>query len=157
MRPFGPVVAGVLFIVSQFLFPSSMAWATLGEVDTSIEQDSLALTATFGVVRVEASYMTRDIVSDSIAVREYVGRDGVVFGLSWSGRNHPDFSALLGSYYGEYLDINPNGEGPRMRGSRRLMKGSRLVVEKYGHMGKLRGRAFLPSKVPPEMDPNEIK
>jgi hypothetical protein len=109
-------------------------------------------------VRVHAAFSVKEIVSNSVPVREYLNRDGTVFGMAWKGRNHPDFASILGTYYAEYQELNARHDsGPRMRGGRRNLQGSHLIVEKFGHMGALKGRAYIPALIPAGVSTNEIK
>jgi hypothetical protein len=51
-------------------------------------------------------------------VNEYVGADGVVFGIAWQGPRIPDLPTLLGSYFPQYVQgiqnqrANGGGRGP---------------------------------------------
>jgi hypothetical protein len=89
-------------------------------------------------------------------VREYVSTSGVVFGIAWNGLIHPNLTQLLGSYAGEYQEALL--QTPRIKGSRHLqVKTSGVVVEKWGHMRNLQGRAYVPSLIPPGVRVDEIK
>lgn len=143
-----------LISISQVFCPVSRAG--LGDKESLSDADRTA--SNVSAVRTHSAFSIKEIVSNSVQVREYLNRDGVVFGMAWKGRNHPDFSSLLGSYYTEYEELNARREtGPRMRGGRRSLQGAHLVIEKFGHMGALKGRAFIPSLIPAGVNTNEIK
>lgn len=132
--------------------------AALGDREPpgSFDAQSEATTAGIGF---HPGYSVKKIVSNSTQVREFLRSDGTVFGLAWKGRNHPDFQALLGSYYTEYQELSTQRTTGvrRMRGGRRSMKGAHLVIEKFGHMGAIRGRAYIASLFPTGVTANEIK
>jgi hypothetical protein len=132
------------------------AHATLGEPADSIEADRNALSAIRHVAVVRKDYTVQEVGADSTVVREYVSPSGVVFGIAWNGLVHPDLTQLLGSYAGEYQEALQ--QTPRKPGRRRLqVKTDRVVVEKWGHMRNLQGRAYAPALVPPGVSVDEIK
>ncbi len=130
--------------------------ATLGEPADSIETDSRAISAVRNAAMARAGYTVRVIASDSVTVREYCSPSGIVFGIAWNGLIHPDLTTLLGSYSEEYqkaLRQNPRKPGRRFS----LVKTDRIVVEKWGHMRNLQGRAYVPALIPPGVTADEIK
>ncbi|MBI3596304.1 MAG: DUF2844 domain-containing protein [Nitrospirae bacterium] len=132
------------------------AQAALGESDDSITSDEKALSAVRGAAAVRNGYTVHEIRSDSTTVREYVSPSGVVFGIAWNGRIHPDLTPLLGSYAGEYNEALRRT--PREPGRRPYaVKTDRVVVEKWGHMRNLQGRAYAPALMPPGVSVDEIK
>jgi hypothetical protein len=157
MRLTASAIAGMMIFISVSQFLSCAAMAALGEKEASVESDRNALSATLSGVRVHARYSVHEIKTGSTVVREYLNKDGVVFGLAWRGRTHPDLSVLLGNYSGEYQQaVSAPQRGPRVRGGHRMVQGSHVVVERSGHMNSLRGRAYLPSMLPAGVRPNEI-
>jgi hypothetical protein len=130
--------------------------ATLGESVDSVVTDRQALSAMRGAMTVHDGYTVHEVHSDSIVVREYVSTTGVVFGIAWKGLIHPDLTRLLGSYAGEYREAFR--QTPRKHGSRHLLvKTNRVVVEKWGHMRNLQGRAYAPALIPPGVSVDEIR
>jgi hypothetical protein len=161
MKRFAPLAtAGMILFASSSQVFCHLAFAALGEKETLSPADQAAFTAQDASIHVHSLYSVKNLTSNAVAVREYINRDGTVFGLAWKGRNHPDFSALLGGFYSEYQELNARHEstqGVRARGGRRTMQGAHLVVEKFGHMGALKGRAFIPGLMPAGVGANEIK
>jgi len=101
-------------------------------------------------------YTVQEIESASVAIREYISPSGIVFGIAWNGLIHPDLTQLLGSYAKEYKKALQ--QTPRRLGQRHLqVKTSRVVVEKWGHMRNLQGRAYAPALIPPGVSANEIR
>ena len=137
-------------------FTVQQAQATLGESVDSITLDRNALSAVRRATTVRNGYTVHEITSGSTAVREYVSTSGIVFGIAWNGLIHPDLTQLLGAYAGEYLEALR--QTPRQPGRRRLqLKTNRVVVEKWGHMRNLQGRAYVPALIPPGVTIDEIK
>jgi len=146
---FGLVVA-VLAVAQQ-------AQAVLGESADSVTMDQKTLSAARGATTaVHNGYTVQEVKSDATTVREYVSSSGIVFGIAWQGRTHPDLAKLLGSYAGEYQEALR--KTPRQPGRRHLqVKTDRVVVEKWGHMRKLQGRAYVPALIPSGVNVDEIK
>ncbi len=130
--------------------------ATLGESAGSISIDRKALSGLKQGMTVRNSYTIHEIYSQANAVREYVSSSGIVFGIAWNGLVHPDVIQLLGSYAGQYQQALQ--QTPRQKGSRRLrVKSASVIVEKWGHMRDLRGRAYAPALIPSGVSVDEIK
>lgn len=143
----------ILLLVAAF--PGDLR-AALGEPADSIEADRSSLR---GIKRKSATsslYTVHEIQSGTVSVREYVSAAGTVFGIAWSGMVHPDLGALLGSYKTEYQDGLKRT--PRKKGRRQhTVRGERVVVEKWGHMRNLQGRAYDPALLPAGVKADEIK
>src|SRR6266540_2269840 len=90
----------------------------------------------------------------SAALGEFVGPSGVVFAVAWGGVSRPDLSVLLGSYAAPYRRAVAQS-GPTRRRSRRVQSGG-AVVETWGHMRALHGRAWVPALIPPGVTLDEI-
>jgi len=161
-------ILGLAGFALAFVGLTHPAWAVLGEPQASIEADRQALAGVRSSPVVKSTYSVHEIVSNGVNVREYVSRDGRVFGLAWDGHTSPDLAGLLGTYFSEYQRLS---EGERVskgrvagggalglspRKGRYEVRSDQLVVQKYGHMRALRGRAFVPNFLPAGMKPNEI-
>jgi hypothetical protein len=132
------------------------AQATLGESVDSITLDRKTLSAVRRAATVRNGYTVHEIASGSTAVREYVSPSGIVFGIAWNGLIHPDLTQLLGTYAGEYEEALQ--QTPRQPGRRRLqVKTNRVIVEKWGHMRNLQGRAYAADLIPPGVKIDEIR
>lgn len=137
------------------LWPVPQARATLGERAGSIAKDSMALsTATCKTVQRDR-YQMQEMTSETTAIREFLTPEGVVFAIAWNGLIRPDLSQLLGSYHQEYRTALSKQQ--RKRGHRLTqVKSNRVVVETWGHMRNLQGRAYLPGLVPQGVNLDEI-
>ncbi len=143
------------FFVASFAL-CRIAEATLGQPAESLASDRKALSAARGETTVRSNYTIEEVKSDSVTVREYISPSGLVFGIAWNGLIHPDLAPLLGSYAGEYDEARK--QTPRRWGRRfSEVKTPRIVVEKWGHMRNLQGRAYAPALIPPGVSIDEIK
>ncbi|MBF0592799.1 MAG: DUF2844 domain-containing protein [Nitrospirae bacterium] len=146
----GLIVLGVVFL------PCREVQATLGGSVDSVGSDREALSAVKRAAQVYNGYTVVEIVSPANTVREYISPAGIVFGIAWNGLSHPDLKQLLGCYSGEYEKTLQ--QTPRKHGIRRIqIKTDRTVVEKWGHMRNLKGRAYVPDLIPSGVNIDEIK
>ena len=132
------------------------AFATLGEQVESIEADRHSMSATRKKPSPHPKYSVHNLETNtSIQIREYVSHAGTVFGIGWNGMSYPDLTQLLGSFVSDYQDAlkkNPRRQGRRHH----AVHTNRLVIEKWGHMRNLQGRAYIRSLIPPGVTPDEI-
>jgi hypothetical protein len=130
--------------------------AALGEPVDSVNSDREILAAVRGATTAHRDYAVHEINTDSTAIREYVSPSGIVFAIAWDGLVHPDLTGLLGSYAGEYQEALR--QTPRTHGRRQLqVRTRRVVVEKWGHIRNLKGRAYAPDLIPPGVSINAIR
>ena len=131
------------------------ARATLGAGADSVARDRNALSATNKASISHANYTVQEVASDAATVREYLDLSGVVFAVAWNGLVPPDLTILLGSYAAEYNSAKR--QTPRKHGQKRSrVEGSRVIVETWGHMRNLQGRAYLPAQLPEGVSIDEI-
>jgi len=132
------------------------AFATLGGGTGTIIKDHKALKATRRVSTALDKYSVEEMTTDAATVREYVNPAGVVFGIAWSGISHPDLSVLLGDYKKEYEQALKSNQTPR--GKRHSdIASANIVVQKWGHMRGMKGRAYVQSLLPSGVTVDEIK
>jgi len=147
---FGLIVSAVIGTAAR------VADAALGESADSITSDRKSLSAARGAATVHDNYTIQAIESDSVTVREYISTSGVVFAIAWNGLVHPDLAQLLGSYIGEYREaLRQTTHKPGRRHVQ--VKTGNIVVEKWGHMRNLGGRAYIPALIPAGVTIDEIK
>lgn len=138
------------------LAPAWRVRATLGESADSVESDRTALSAVRRAVLPRNGYTVHEVTSDANTVREFVSADGVVFAIAWNGLAPPDLALLLGSYADEYRQALRRNE--RKPGRRQIqVRADRLVVEQWGQMRNLQGRAYVPALIPPGVSHDEIR
>lgn len=150
----GLYISFSLFI--SILILSHQAQAVLGEPAESIAKDSKTLSAARRAATIHNSYTVQEIVSDANAVREYISPSGIVFAIAWNGLTHPDLTRLLGAYAGDYQQaLRQNKHAPGQRHFQ--LNTDNVVVEKWGHMRNLQGRAYAPALVPQGVSVDEIR
>jgi Protein of unknown function (DUF2844) len=149
------------FELLMVVFPGPQkARAALGESVDSIESDRKIVSAERVTSKVTstayANYTVYELNYDGTSVREYVSTSGIVFGIAWNGLIHPDLTPLLGSYAGEYQEAL--AQTVRKYGERHLqVKAARVIVQKWGHMRNLQGRAYAPELIPAGVTVDEIR
>jgi len=130
--------------------------AALGGSADTVESDRMALSAVRDATATHNGYSVHEFESGATVVREYVSSSGVVFGIAWNGLVHPDLDQLLGSYAGAYHRALQ--QTPRKPGRRSIqLKTDSVVVEKWGHMRNLQGRAYDPALIPAGVGVDEIR
>jgi hypothetical protein len=130
--------------------------AALGESAYSVEMDREALSAVPSANEARNGYTVQELDTDSTMIREYISPSGVVFAIVWNGLVHPDLTQLLGSYADEYETALQQTSLEPDR-SRLRVQTNRVIVEKWGHMRNLQGRAYAPALIPPGVSIDEIK
>lgn len=131
------------------------AEAALGEPLGSVQADRAALRAVDRGTTVHRGYSVHELRAGGTVIRQYAGPSGIVFGIAWKGLAHPDLTQLLGKYAGEYQDARRKAYRQSGRRHRRL-EADHLVVETWGQMRNLQGRAYDPSLLPPGVAPDDL-
>ncbi len=131
-------------------------YAALGGHSALLGKEARALSAARVNADVYQKYFIQELKSDSTSIKEYVRNDGIVFAVSWSGRDTPDLRVLLGGYSPAYEKSLK--ESKRIRGVRHhSIEKENLVVQKWGQMRQLEGRAYDPSLIPAGVTINDIQ
>lgn len=136
------------------LMSSSLARASLGSLEASVEADRLAAGATATTQRSTRFTMHELQTPSGTKVREYVSPAGVVFGVAWRGPSMPDLRQLLGDHFQSYVDAMA---ARRTRRSPVFMQLPDLVVQSSGHMRAFAGKAYLSSALPQGVAAQEIQ
>jgi hypothetical protein len=145
-----------LGLAAFFLTTAGPVQAALGESADSVSSDQTAIAAKRVSKTVQNGYTVQELGSDSVILREYISSTGIIFAIAWNGLIHPDLTTLLGSYAGEYgaaLRFAQREHGNRHR----KIETDQVVVEKWGHMRNLQGRAYVPALIPSGVNVDEIK
>jgi len=130
--------------------------AGLGEPAASIVKDEKALAVKKKSVQNFSAYTVHEIKNNTLTIRQYVTPSNVVFAIAWSGLMQPDLDELLGAYAPEYKKTTRQ---LKRQPGRRYFKAAtgNVVVEKWGHLRKMQGRAYLPALIPDGVAVDEIR
>ena len=143
-------------ILALIIIPGRQVQAALGESSDSIASDKKALKAVGSATVTSSKYTVHEFQSGGTTIREYVSSSGIVFGIAWKGLTYPDLTPLLGTYAAEHKKAASHAK--RQPGSRHSkIKSDNIVVEKWGHMRNLQGRAYVPDLIPEGVTVGEIK
>ncbi len=138
------------------------SWATLGQSVKSVEINSRDLHAktlkpsqeklshnklSHDKLSHDKLYQVYVLTSEMNEVRQYLDPQGIVFAVTWRGLNHPDLSKLLGDFFKDYYAADEQISSSRGQLSKRI-RTEQIVVETSGHMGTVRGRAYLVRSIP---------
>lgn len=145
----------LLILPLIFLHPTT-SHAVLGEIAESAGSVSRMPSGFSARSEIREAYSVRTTQSDTTTVREFISPSGVVFAVAWSGIAQPDLSILLGSYNGEYESALRGSMRQHGRRSRSI-RTDRVIVEHWGHMRSLSGRAYDPSLIPSGVSPGDIQ
>jgi hypothetical protein len=130
--------------------------AALGKAADSLASDKKVLMTVKSTKKTSSTHAVYELQSRTKNIREYVSPSGVVFGIAWDGISHPDLTPLLGNYASEHKKAAANFR--RQHGLRHaVIKSNNIVVEKWGHMRHVRGRAYVPALIPEGVSVDEIK
>jgi hypothetical protein len=145
------LVAGGVLIAA--LTPC-IAAAALGEPEASIQNDALQLRGSINVTE-HAGYRLHELqLPSGTLVREFVGADGKVFAVAWSGLTPPNLRQMLGRFFDPF--VAAAGAGRKDHSHLQVRTGD-LVVQSGGHMRAFAGRAYLPQSVPNGVDLGEVR
>ncbi|MGN6649331.1 DUF2844 domain-containing protein [Trinickia sp.] len=130
-----------------------VAQAALGQHVDSVSTDATHLAAISHASIVHGPFTVHTITLPSgTVVREYVGSNGIVFGVAWDGPTLPDLKATLGTAFDRFASANPTrGSGPL------AVSASDLVVYSSGHLRAFSGHAYLPQALPPGVDASVVR
>lgn len=149
------LLIGFVLMLVVTTFPQQPQ-ATLGESVNSVTTNKKSLSAVRSVEKTLSKYTVYESQYDTITIREYASPSGIVFGIVWIGLTHPDLMSLLGSYASEHRKAL--SQAKRQHGSKHVkVKSENVVVEKWGHMRKMQGRAYAPDLMPEGVSIDEIK
>lgn len=150
LRTLAPVLAAVGVLAAP------PARAALGEAEDSVSSDRAALTAVARGKTDRGAYTVHELERGATTIREYVSPQGIVFAVTWAGLANPDLRTLLGAYAAEYEQAA--GQAPRVKGKRaRRVAADHVVVDRWGHMRDVHGRAYAPGLVPEGVSLDEIR
>ncbi len=135
------LLAGVVACVA-----ANATLATLGETESSIDNDRAKMTATAQRV-VTRLYSVHTLSTPAgVQVRQYVSSSGTVFAVSWNGPFMPDLRQLLGVHFVTLK--TEEARSPHAGHSQVHIVRPEVVIDSTGHMRSFHGSAYIPSAVP---------
>lgn len=124
----------------------SIASATLGEPEITVQTDVAKLSASIKSSQDRAGYRVHEIqLPTGTVLREFVAPGGNVFAVAWHGPSKPNLRQALGKYFDTMVSAPKSKYSDRRHVH--IQQGD-LIVEGSGHMRALSGRAYLASAVP---------
>lgn len=146
----------ILLPVLIAAFLPGFAQARLGEASASVAADQKSFSARKKAVQNFPAYSVHEIKNETMTIRQYISPSDVVFGIAWTGLTQPDLKELLGAYAPEYQKtVKKIRRQPGQRYSKTTT--SDVVVEKWGHLRKMGGRAYVPALMPDGVSADEIQ
>jgi hypothetical protein len=131
-----------------------LAMASLGGDVASVQADGVHLRGALAV-REMPQYSRHEIAqANGTLVRQYVSPSGQVFAVSWQGPVVPELKQVLGAYFDQYVGA---AKAARIRRAPIVIQDASLVVVAAGHPRAFSGRAYVPSLVPPGVDPEALQ
>jgi hypothetical protein len=131
-----------------------LAFAGLGDDVSSIQADQIRMKGTTRELRNELKYSVKEIQMPSgTLVREYVGANGVIFGVAWNGPTMPDLHQLMGQYTANKSTART---GPINHRHYEFQQDD-WVVHSNGQMRAYSGNSYVLHLLPQGVTPQEIK
>jgi hypothetical protein len=151
---------GLRILTTGLLVTASLAaHASLGGAPTAFHDASIngARARALAASSVTAANYTVNstTLTSGTTVREYVGADGTVFGVSWSGPFQPDLRNLLGDHF-----ATMTAEAARQAHaghSQLYVNRPDVTIESTGHMRAYAGRAWINAKLPAGFNVQDIQ
>jgi hypothetical protein len=144
----------VLFPALLAALAAAPAFAALGGDVSSVQADLAHMKGAIRVTTNAAVTVHEISTTYGTSVREFIGADGKVFAVSWSGPVNPDLRQVLGSYYPQFAQAASTTH----RNHRRLnIEQPGLVVQNVGRLRAFAGRAWVPSMLPENFSIDDIK
>ena len=144
----------VLFPALLAALAAAPAFAALGGDVSSVQADLAHMKGAIRVTTNAAVTVHEISTAYGTSVREFIGADGKVFAVSWSGPVNPDLRQVLGSYYPQLAQAASTTHGNHRRLN---IEQPGLVVQNVGRLRAFAGRAWVPSMLPENFSIDDIK
>jgi Protein of unknown function (DUF2844) len=139
-------------LAGSFTLP---AFAGLGGDASSVDADTVKMKAQSRATPAAGYTVTQITLPTSTVVNEYVSADGKVFAVSWKGPMTPDLQQTLGTYFTTFTAASAVPHGAGHHGL--SVQQSDFVLQTSGHMRAWRGKAYVPSLLPPNFSLDDIQ
>ena len=152
------VICALLFAQSAPAFAALGAAvgpaAGTGQAQAQAQSDSARAKASARVTSYNGYSVSEVVEPSGTTVREYIGADNIVFGVSWQGPSMPNLQQLLGSYADQYVSA---ASAPHPGRRAVAIQSDQLVLHSGGHMRSFAGSAYVPSLLPQGVTPDNIR
>ena len=132
-------IVAILFLVG--LVPS-VCQAELGSNIASVMAEKTEFNSQLTTSNQYGVTVYIQTLSSGTVIQEYASADGVIFALSWSGRELPNLQVILGNYFKDYLTGIKQSRGAFS------INTESIAIQSAGMMGAFQGFAFLPKQAP---------
>ncbi len=143
-------------VLIALLFAPALAYAGLGDQESSIEKDRQAVGAPSSAVQDKHVFKIHEMTAHSARIREFTNGSGKIFAISWRGVADPNLEPLLGSYYQEFQNARKNQKISHGRKPLSI-KTANLVYQKSGHMRDLHSLVYLNGQLPAGIEPKDLQ
>ncbi len=143
---------GAVFLAG---FVSLPAHAALGGDAASVDTDVAKMKGQKRATAAAGYTVSEITLPSGTLLREYVSPGGKVFAVTWSGMMPPDLQQTLGTYYESAKAAAATT--PHAGHNHLSIRQDDLVLVSGGHMRAWRGKAYVPSLLPPNFQLDEIK
>lgn len=144
-----------IFLFVLLGIQAGIAVAALGGAQSTFPQAQARVRAQVLASGTSPWRVSESTLASGTIVREYVGADGIVFAVSWSGPLLPDLQSLLGAHFATLT-----GEAtskPKAGHSQLRVAHPEVVIVSGGHMRAYEGRAWIPAALPAGFAPSDIE
>jgi hypothetical protein len=147
----------VLFPALLAALAAAPAFAALGGDVSSVQADLAHMKGAIRVTTNTAVTVHEISTAYGTSVREFMGADGKVFAVSWSGPVNPDLRQVLGGYYPQFAQAASAAHAAHGDHRHLNIEQPGLVVQNVGRLRAFAGRAWVPSMLPVNFPIDDIK
>jgi hypothetical protein len=153
-RSTGGAIALLAALMTASASMSLPALAALGGDAASVDADAAKMKAQKRATAAGGYTVSEITLPSGTVVREYISAEGKVFAVTWSGVRPPDLQQTLGAYFAA---VQAAAAAPHAGHNHLDVRQDDLVVSSSGHMRASKGKAYVPSLLPPNFSVDEIK
>jgi len=154
-RPALLMLAGIAAALSGGPCFASLGRAPSTFAGAATAHPARTLAAATGAAAAAGYTVATTTLASGTTVREYVGTDGIVFGVAWNGPLLPDLRELLGDHFATLTDASARQRRTGRGGVHAAT--ADVTIESSGHMRAYAGRAWIDSRLPAGFDTDAIQ
>jgi hypothetical protein len=131
------------------------AFASLGGNAASADADTVKMKAQSRATPAAGYTVTQITLTTGTVVNEYISALDKVFAVAWKGPMTPDLQQTLGTYFTAFTAATSVPHGAGHHGL--TIQQPDFVMQTSGHMRAWRGKAYVPSLLPPNFSLDDIQ